>query len=102
MREEEERRIISRKQKCQERGGRAQGVEDGDDVRVGGGRGERDEDGCTHPSGPGRHSGGHAPGEGPDATGHGGPIFGAAAAGKTKDEESKDKRKLDLGVTGTG
>ncbi|KAK3428466.1 uncharacterized protein LOC120294942 [Eucalyptus grandis] len=39
----------------------------------------------------------------PDATGYGGPVFGAgAAASKTKDEEAEDKQKLDLGVTGTG
>ncbi|KAI3414932.1 uncharacterized protein J3R85_015737 [Psidium guajava] len=38
----------------------------------------------------------------PDATGHGGPVFGAAAAGKTKEEAADDKQKIDLGVTGTG
>ncbi|XP_030526488.2 uncharacterized protein LOC115738108 [Rhodamnia argentea] len=39
-----------------------------------------------------------------DATGHDGPVFGAAAAGKTKEEEEEagDKQKIDLGVTGTG
>ncbi|XP_056164052.1 uncharacterized protein LOC115689600 [Syzygium oleosum] len=101
--EEEERRIISRKQKCQERGGaepkQSKTATTYESVEGGANRTRTD---ARTPQDQGGIQVDMLQEKVPDATGHGGPVFGAAAAGKTKDEESEDKRKLDLGVTGTG